>query len=912
MTRKEFHKRLLITSLLLGLVLPLANVPVTSSLNQTKKAAAAEPAVMTFAEGEGTGEEFKEESWVMDSNAAGEPHKGSLAIESYQPSSDTYGIKKNPYSKKETPEKVIRLFDVAKPYSAPESAAEEDPNKSTSDYRSTIITLNQLVPLNSRSQFSTKFTFSLPDACVNTKQAGGKEFAREVGGDGLAFFMEDYISDPEDLAYTYSGGDTYPFGMQCDEKRLMVEMDSQYNGAYCNMNRTGDVYPYDENRPFSYESWDYDNQLYFHKDQTYTGKNDYEKNFNPYEGTDGREYAAYRNYKYAERFDHIGITLNSDHARHDAIYYLNGLDPTKTVEKTKDGKTYTAYENLAYFDACAGGVLDDTDKLEAAYQDTTKKSIEVSDSSTCATRFADAGVNDRLFTVWIDYDGEKMYVRYANGDFANAKRPSKPQIEKEIDLHSRFDNKKALIGFSSSINASKANTTLHAFQFTNGYKPIDEEASYQINYWKLNPNTEYYVKAESSEVMTGAVGDTVTVAEADPSYATKYSNDYYHISTITPQDSSVTLENADTHYQMNLYYEPEKTTYKVLYYQETEDGNYKLLNEYVSPPTYIGKTVYAEIKEPDGYMQGGDDTTTFGIVKPNNATILKVYYDKYIPLPEPTEVGQTPSPSPSPTPTATPTATPTTTPTVTPTTTPTVTPTQRATATPTVAPTIAPTTVPTAVPTAAPTVAPTAAPTKKTVKASVSKKLIQPVKASENANRLSWNPVKNADGYFIYASACNENGKERKVKKIADIKNRTTTSYTHKNCEKDTWYKYRITAYRIIGKKKTAISKSLELHSLTKGSKTYENPSRVKIRSGKKLSLKAGSTKKIRAQVIVPKGKKTCWHIQKIRYLVSDSSVLTVSKKGKIRAKKAGHATIYAVAQNGVTAKIKVSVIAAK
>ena len=137
--------------------------------------------------------------------------------------------------------------------------------------------------------------------------------------------------------------------------------------------KQGDVYPDDENRPYSYESWDYDNQLCFHKDQTYTGKNDYKKNFNPYEGTDGREYVTYRNYKYAERFDHIGITLNSDHARHDAIYYLNGLDPTKTVERTKDGKTYTAYENLAYFDACAGGVLDDTDKLESAYQDTSKK-----------------------------------------------------------------------------------------------------------------------------------------------------------------------------------------------------------------------------------------------------------------------------------------------------------------------------------------------------------------------------------------------------------------------------------------------------------------------------------------------------------------------------------------------------------
>ena len=80
MTRKEFHKRLLITSLLLGLVLPLANVPVTSSLNQTKKAAAAEPAVMTFAEGEGTGEEFKEESWVMDSNAATNPAQTLMVL----------------------------------------------------------------------------------------------------------------------------------------------------------------------------------------------------------------------------------------------------------------------------------------------------------------------------------------------------------------------------------------------------------------------------------------------------------------------------------------------------------------------------------------------------------------------------------------------------------------------------------------------------------------------------------------------------------------------------------------------------------------------------------------------------------------------------------------------------------------
>ena len=76
----------------------------------------------------------------------------------------------------------------------------------------------------------------------------------------------------------------------------------------------------------------------FTKTKPIQGKNDYENKENPFEGADGREYVTYRNYKYAERFDHIGITLNSDHARHDAIYYLNGLDPMKTVEKQKTVK----------------------------------------------------------------------------------------------------------------------------------------------------------------------------------------------------------------------------------------------------------------------------------------------------------------------------------------------------------------------------------------------------------------------------------------------------------------------------------------------------------------------------------------------------------------------------------------------
>ncbi len=66
MTRKEFHKRLLITSLLLGLVLPFGKCTGNIIIKPDQKSGGSRAAVMTFAEGKGAGEEFKEESWVMD------------------------------------------------------------------------------------------------------------------------------------------------------------------------------------------------------------------------------------------------------------------------------------------------------------------------------------------------------------------------------------------------------------------------------------------------------------------------------------------------------------------------------------------------------------------------------------------------------------------------------------------------------------------------------------------------------------------------------------------------------------------------------------------------------------------------------------------------------------------------------
>ena len=104
------------------------------------------------------------------------------------------------------------------------------------------------------------------------------------------------------------------------------------------------------------------------------------------------------------------------------------------------------------------------------------------------------------------------------------------------------------------------------------------------------------------------------------------------------------------------------------------------------------------------------------------------------------------------------------------------------------------------------------------------------------------------------------------------------------------------------------------MHAYTgNGTKKYTNAKSVTLKNVKKgkVSLKKGKTYKIKAKVnkqqkgkrLMPKS-----HAPKLRYLTSDSSVATVSKKGKITAKGSGTCNIIAYAHNGVSKNIKVTV----
>ena len=166
--------------------------------------------------------------------------------------------------------------------------------------------------------------------------------------------------------------------------------------------------------------------------------------------------------------------------------------------------------------------------------------------------------------------------------------------------------------------------------------------------------------------------------------------------------------------------------------------------------------------------------------------------------------------------------------------------------------------------------------------------------------KLAWKKVKKADGYIVYGVQCGKKMKE--IKKLGA----STKSYTQKKLKKAKYYKYMVVAYKKENGKQIPIAISTSVHTATSGGK-YASPTKVTIKA-KTITLKKGKSKKIKASYKLPKGKKTKTHIAKFRYESTNKKVVTVSKKGKLKAKKKGTAYIYVYAQNGVFAKIKVKV----
>ena len=173
-------------------------------------------------------------------------------------------------------------------------------------------------------------------------------------------------------------------------------------------------------------------------------------------------------------------------------------------------------------------------------------------------------------------------------------------------------------------------------------------------------------------------------------------------------------------------------------------------------------------------------------------------------------------------------------------------------------------------------------------------------KQTKNSVTLKWNKVKGADGYLIYGNKC---GKKNSYKLISTQKASKTT-YTQKKLKKGTYYKYLVVAYKNVGDTKVSIAASKTIHTVTNGGKygvakkVTVNKTKVTLKPKKTFQLKA---KEVKADKKIKKHRSIC-------YESSNTDIATVSKSGKITAKKKGCCYVYAYAQNGVYKKVKVTV----
>lgn len=643
--------------------------------NQAKAEQKTKGEKVVFAQGQGMKTDFSKDSWDFSGQGRDTNNKAySLSTTNYAPTI-VNDSQEGQYLGTTGDNEVIRLIRGVK---EDKSKAGYEATDSFQDYRSGAAFVKDAIRLDEDAAFSVSFTFSMPEAVVNDKQAGGDEYAREVGGDGIAFVMTSKQTSAVDAG---SG-----MGYQGMTDSLAIELDSFYNGAYCYTDSTNNVY--------DLQNWGFDNQLYFHSDG-----NDGNPNYaaaNPY---DGGYISNYTNPEHNERFDHIGITLDGNVKKHEGIYYINNIDPTE--------RTSNLYSNL-------NGTIKRNNKASyVPYGSAGSDANKASTSSSCTTRFADKGVDNRLFTAWVDYDGTTMKVYYANGALAdNVAKPAQPVITQKIDL-SKFQGKDVYVGFTSAVGSSKANHTIHSFKMSipaetasyalnyyikdpqtgeyvlvettpveedevgttvtaekvdgtyatkynqfNGklyeysatakqetsvtldeagktyymnvyYDPVDSElAGYKLNYYKYDVNTKEYVLVESTKPVYDEVGKTVTVTDVDAAYKDKFTKDNYKVNESKNQTYNATLKEANKIYDMDVYYDPVITTYKTEYYLKQEDGTYKKVDTVQGEQTYAGTHVTAPEKTYDGYTHVTiPDSLEQAEVAADGSTTMKVYYD---------------------------------------------------------------------------------------------------------------------------------------------------------------------------------------------------------------------------------------------------------------------------------------------
>jgi len=177
-------------------------------------------------------------------------------------------------------------------------------------------------------------------------------------------------------------------------------------------------------------------------------------------------------------------------------------------------------------------------------------------------------------------------------------------------------------------------------------------------------------------------------------------------------------------------------------------------------------------------------------------------------------------------------------------------------------------------------------------------------KVTKTSVKISWKKVSGAKQYVIYGNAC---GNKNKNQKLATS---SKTSFTlkkinGKNLKTGTYYKFTVVA---VDKNGTVLSTSKMIHAATSGGKVGNVKKVTTAAKKNKVTVKVKKKVKLAGKQVAQSKKLTVKNHRKLAYESSDTKVATVTSKGVVKGVKKGTCYIYAYAQNGVSAKIKVTV----
>lgn len=177
-------------------------------------------------------------------------------------------------------------------------------------------------------------------------------------------------------------------------------------------------------------------------------------------------------------------------------------------------------------------------------------------------------------------------------------------------------------------------------------------------------------------------------------------------------------------------------------------------------------------------------------------------------------------------------------------------------------------------------------------------------KVTKNSVQIKWKKVKGAKKYVVYGNKC---GSKNKYKKLS-----TTTKVSlvykkvaGKKVKKGTYYKFIVYALGSDGK---VISTSKTVHVATPGGRVGNDKKVTTAAKKGAVTLKKGKTFKLKAKAIPASKKLKVHRHRKMAYETSNKKIATVSSKGVIKATGKGTCYVYAYTQNGIFAKIRVTV----